>query len=98
MDTYYLLIVIATLVGFCGLAYLLLAPIWRFLDREEKVSDQWTKEALARRRRRQGNGHDTPDPASPAAPGNDGSSSDNEAAPGETAPPEKGERPAPPDA
>ena len=57
MDMYYLVIIVGTLVGFCALAWLLLAPIWRFLDREEKVSDQWTKDVLARRRRRQENGH-----------------------------------------
>jgi hypothetical protein len=72
MNTYYALIIAATLIGFCGLAWLLLAPIWRFLDREEKVSERWTKEALARRRRRQGNGQDAgPNPASPDASSDD---------------------------
>lgn len=56
MDAYYALIIVGTLIGFCGLAYLLLAPIWRFLDREKEASDKWTKEVLARRRRRQSNG------------------------------------------
>ncbi|PSQ71204.1 MAG: hypothetical protein BRD38_02920 [Bacteroidetes bacterium QH_9_67_14] len=51
---------------------MLLAPIWRFLDREEKVSERWTKEALARRRRRQGNGRDAgSNPASPDASSDD---------------------------
>lgn len=53
MDSYYVIVIVVTLVGFCALAYILLAPIWRFLDREEQVSEQWTKEALARRRREQ---------------------------------------------
>jgi hypothetical protein len=53
MNLYYFSIIVATLVGFCTLAWLLLAPIWRFLDREQEVSQQWTKEALARRRRQQ---------------------------------------------
>ena len=66
MNAYYLLIIVGTLVGFCALAWMLLAPIWRFLDREEQASERWTKEALARRRRQQGNGH---------GQGGDGSSS-----------------------
>lgn len=80
MNLYYLSIIVATLVGFCTLAWLLLAPIWRFLDREQEVSKKWTKEALARRRRQQhgeGATDDAPDdgdterPPRPA-PGGDG--------------------------
>lgn len=81
MNLYYLSIIVATLVGFCTLAWLLLAPIWRFLDREQEVSKKWTKEALARRRRQQQHGEgatdDAPDdgdaerPPRPA-PGGDG--------------------------
>jgi hypothetical protein len=86
MNAYYLSIIVGTLVGFCGLAYLLLAPIWRFLDREEEVSDRWTKEALARRRRRQQH---------------EGRGGDGQGGDGETrrpAPPGEREDPAPPDA
>jgi membrane protein implicated in regulation of membrane protease activity len=46
------LIIALTLVGFLALAALLLVPIWRFLDREEEVSEQWTREELAARMRR----------------------------------------------
>ncbi len=46
------LIIVLTLVGFLALAALLLVPIWRFLDREEEVSEQWTREELAARMRR----------------------------------------------
>jgi hypothetical protein len=84
MNTYYAFIIAATLIGFCGLAWLLLAPIWRFLDREEKASERWTEEALARRRRRQSNGHEARRGSStsgdPAPPDEDapGSPSDDE--------------------
>jgi hypothetical protein len=63
MDLYYLSIIVATLVGFCALAWMLLAPIWRFLDREQEVSKKWTKEALARRRRQQQRSGDEADNA-----------------------------------
>lgn len=42
-------VIIATLAGFLLLAYLLLAPVYRFLKREERASRDWTPEALARR-------------------------------------------------
>ncbi len=48
MSGYDLLIVSVT-IGFFLLAYILLAPVYRFLQREEKVSRQWTPEALAAR-------------------------------------------------
>jgi hypothetical protein len=35
------------------LALILLVPIYRFLDREQEVSEQWTPEELAKRRRAQ---------------------------------------------
>lgn len=52
-DPEYLPIVLATLVGFSALALILLVPIYRFLDREQEVSEQWTPEELAKRRRAQ---------------------------------------------
>lgn len=54
-------IILATLVGFCTLAFLLLAPIYLFLNREEEASKKWTKQELARRLRERepsSNGHD----------------------------------------
>lgn len=42
-------VIIATLAGFLLLAYLLLAPVYRFLKREERASRDWTAESLARR-------------------------------------------------
>ena len=50
-DPQYLPIIMGTLVGFAALAALLLVPIYRFLDREEEVAEDWTPEALAERMR-----------------------------------------------
>jgi hypothetical protein len=52
-DPQYLPIIVATLVGFSALALVLLVPIYRFLDREQEVSEEWTPEELAKRRREQ---------------------------------------------
>ena len=51
-DPQYLPIIVGTLVGFAALAALLLVPIYRFLDREEEVAEDWTPEALAERMRK----------------------------------------------
>lgn len=48
MEPYYPIILLA-LFGFILLAFLLLAPVYFFLDREEKASRHWTEEAIARR-------------------------------------------------
>jgi hypothetical protein len=48
MEPYYPFI-LAALFGFILLAFLLLTPVYLFLDREEKASRHWTEEALARR-------------------------------------------------
>ena len=50
-DPQYLPIIVGTLMGFAALAALLLVPIYRFLDREEVVAEDWTPEALAERMR-----------------------------------------------
>ena len=49
MDAQFWLITIPTLLIFFSLAAALLVPIWRFLDREQEVSKQWTPEAVAQR-------------------------------------------------
>ena len=49
MDSLVWMVTIPTLIIFFTLAALLLVPIWRFLDREEEVSKQWTPEAVERR-------------------------------------------------
>lgn len=52
-DPEYLPLILATLVGFGLLAAALLVPVWRFLDREQKVAEKWTPETLAKRMRKQ---------------------------------------------
>lgn len=42
----YTLVIIVTLVGFTILATILLVPVYRFLKKEEKIAEEWTKEAL----------------------------------------------------
>lgn len=51
MDTQIYLITAATFIGFVGLAFILLYPVYRFLRREERVADDWTPDAVARRQR-----------------------------------------------
>ncbi len=48
-DPEYLPIIAGTVVGFGLLAALLLVPVYRFLERERKVAQKWTPEALAKR-------------------------------------------------
>lgn len=60
MTSYHLTVILLTLFGFLLVAYLLLAPVYRFLKREEEASRHWTKEALAKRLQEQppkANGH-----------------------------------------
>lgn len=52
-DPEYLPIIAGTLVGFGLLAALLLVPVYRFLERERKVAQKWTPEALAERMKNQ---------------------------------------------
>ena len=54
--TMYLLVIVGTFFGFIGLAYLLLAPVNRFLNRENELSKEWTKDAIARRAREEKSG------------------------------------------
>ncbi|MFB6279578.1 MAG: hypothetical protein ABEK75_08735 [Salinibacter sp.] len=55
-DPQYLPIIAGTLIGFAVLAAVLLVPIYRFLDREEEVAEEWTPEAVAERMRKQQHG------------------------------------------
>lgn len=50
-DPEYLPVIAATLIGFAGLAAALLVPIWRFLNREQEVAEDWTPEAVEKRLR-----------------------------------------------
>lgn len=42
----YTWVIVGTTIGFFALAAVLLVPIYRFLNREEKESEAWTKEKL----------------------------------------------------
>ncbi len=65
-DPEYLPIIVATLVGFGLLAAVLLVPVYRFLEREEKVAQKWTPEALAERMREQQSPNGTSEEQEPA--------------------------------
>ena len=52
-DPEYLPIIVGTLVGFGLLAAVLLVPVYRFLERERKVAQEWTPDALAERMQEQ---------------------------------------------
>lgn len=73
-DPEYLPIIIATLVGFGLLAALLLVPVYRFLEREQKVAQKWTPEALAERMREQQSPNGTSKEQKPADPSTDDTS------------------------
>lgn len=57
MENPYLVIAV-TFFGFIGLAFVLLFPVYRFLTREEKRSENWTEDAIARRQGRDQPGGD----------------------------------------
>ena len=52
MDTQIYFVIVGTFVGFVALAFVLLFPVYRFLNREEKAEKAWTPEAIARRQAR----------------------------------------------
>ncbi len=61
-------LILATLLGFFGLAAILLVPVYRFLKREEAISARWTPEQLRRQAdaaESQRNGSDTSTPINP---------------------------------
>jgi len=70
-DPEYLPIIAGTLIGFGVLAALLLVPIWRFLNREQEVAEEWTPEAVAERMREREqtatNGAESSGPQSPSS-------------------------------
>ncbi len=47
----YTFVIIATLIGFFLLAFLLLVPVYAFLEREQRASEEWTPEKIAERLR-----------------------------------------------
>jgi hypothetical protein len=60
-------VILATLAGFFLLAYVLLAPVYRFLKREERLSKEWTPEKLAARTRKTTSGDGAPKEGDPTA-------------------------------
>lgn len=69
MDGPIYLIIAVTFFGFIALAFVLLYPVYRFLRRQERMADDWTPDALARRQRdASGDGAPTPEPPRPAPP------------------------------
>lgn len=48
----YVIVIILTTIGFFALAAILLVPVWRFLSKEEEISEQWTDEKISERHRR----------------------------------------------
>lgn len=60
----YTLLIAGTLIGFLLLAALLLVPVWRFLEREKTLSEEWTPDEIAKRlqeRRSTSNGSEAAD-------------------------------------
>jgi len=49
----YTAIIIATFFGFFALAAIVLIPVYRFLNKEERLSRAWTVEALAKKAQNQ---------------------------------------------
>lgn len=54
-------VIAGAVFGFLFLAFILLFPVYRFLNREEETSRSWTPGEIARRGP-QGDGHTQPDP------------------------------------
>ena len=65
MDGQIYLVIVGTFFGFIALAFVLLYPVYRFMRRQERLADDWTPEAVARRQRRR----PAPPPDDGAAPG-----------------------------
>lgn len=51
-------VIFGAVVGFLVLAFLLLYPVFRFINREEKASRAWTPDEIARAARRHRHGGD----------------------------------------
>lgn len=62
------LVIVGSVVGFLVLAFILLYPVHRFLNREEESSRSWTQDEIARRQQRLGDGSAHGDPEPPEDP------------------------------
>jgi len=45
------IVIALTFFGFLALAFILLYPVYRFMKRQERMADDWTADAIARRQR-----------------------------------------------
>lgn len=61
-------VIFGSIVGFLLLAFILLYPVHRFINREEEESKTWTPKQIAHRQRRRGDGHPTGQPELPGEP------------------------------
>jgi hypothetical protein len=61
-------VILGSIVGFLVLAFILLYPVHRFLNREEETSRSWTQDEIARRQQRRGDGSATGQPELPRRP------------------------------
>lgn len=68
MDIQIYLVIVGTFVGFVALAFVLLFPIYRFLNKEEQAEKAWTPEAIARRQHRSVSSGDGATGTEPAPP------------------------------
>ena len=69
-DINWTLVIVGTTAGFFLLAFVLLFPVYRFMRREEDLSTDWTRDAIAKRQRRAGGdgGPSTPPARKPDEP------------------------------
>lgn len=61
-------VILGSIVGFLLLAFILLYPVYRFINREEEASRSWTPNQIAHRQRRRGDGHADGHPELPGEP------------------------------
>ena len=61
-------VILGSIVGFLLLAFILLYPVHRFINREEEASRSWTPKQIARRQQRRGDGHPDGRPELPDGP------------------------------
>ena len=61
-------VILGSIVGFLLLAFILLYPVYRFINREEEESKSWTPKQIARRQQRRGDGHADGHPELPDEP------------------------------
>ena len=61
-------VIAGTFFGFLALAFVLLYPVYRFMRRQERLADDWTPDAVARRQRAMASGDGAPSAEPPDEP------------------------------